>query len=114
MDKDIEMNNEESRSGAAACLNALRIMEEIAEHPSGMLYEHYWSDQEVAISTLLNAAKVDSDFMRGFLSTLAEYFHDTNSTGTPIVSMWRPESTMSEEEIKISRAIEVAKANAPI
>jgi hypothetical protein len=97
-------NTDESRAGAMACMNALRVIEQIGDRlPLDTSEEGWWQAKESMVTAMLNAAKVESEFMAGFLAVFAEYASATNSAGVPDLYRWKPEAEMSSEEIAASR-----------
>jgi hypothetical protein len=94
-------STEESRAGATACLNALRVIENINKEPSTT----YWQDKSAGIASMLNSVGAQSDFVSGFVAAFAEYAHFIESTGIPDLHIWKPESTMTTSEIAANRAL---------
>lgn len=93
------LNTEESRAGAMACLNAMRIIQSIEECPRhDCSIDGHWRNQETERDVMLNAAGVESGFLAGFISAVAEYAEWTISTGTPDLNKWKPIAAMTDEE----------------
>jgi hypothetical protein len=92
-------NTEESRAGAMACLNAMRIIQRIENHPDPECsMADWWKNKDAAVIAMLQAAGVQSGFISGFISTFAEYFsiHEAGAIHDPFT--WTPEATMTDEE----------------
>ncbi|OGS97716.1 MAG: hypothetical protein A3K04_09650 [Gallionellales bacterium RBG_16_56_9] len=99
------LNTEESRAGAMACLNAIRIIEHIQSEPNPeCTMERHWRDEEAGKMAMLHAAGVQSGFMAGFIATFAEYVSFDQSAGIPDPHVWKPETVMTEEEKAANRA----------
>lgn len=89
----------EYRTGAMACLNAIRIIERIENHPDpDSAMEECWRDKDVAIVAMLQAAGVQSGFIAGFVATFAEYVSMVESGGVPDPYRWKPEAAMTKKE----------------
>lgn len=105
------LNTEEARAGALACMKTLQEIEILGEscahHPDegeGMSMRVYWSYHDAAVEKMLQTAGNNSH-LSGFLATIAEYIMLTNSCGgVPNLQVWKPEATMSADEKAISRA----------
>ena len=99
------INTEESRAGAMACVNAMRIIERIENNPmTDCSMEDWWLNKEAEITAMLQAAGVQDGFMAGFVATFAEYVSTVESTGTPNPHSWKPQTTMTDEEKAIYQA----------
>lgn len=99
------LNTEESRKGAMACLNAMRIIERIAGNPKpNNSTENYWRNIEAEEMVMLQAAGVQSGFMAGFVATLAEYVGMAERGGVLDPYAWKPEAAMTNEEKASDRA----------
>ena len=98
-------NDREIRAGAQACLEALRIIERIAEAKSDdeTPADSWWADGDAAVMAMRHAAGCTDGFMAGFVSVFAEYAMFINRTGTPHLYRWKPEATMSDVERLASR-----------
>jgi hypothetical protein len=96
--------SEESRAGALACLEALRIVEHLtsAQHPE-MTNEEYWRSRESAAAAMVFAAGKPSPFLSGFVSAFAEHYY-LHHTGKPNLYVWKPEAAMTEYEKAAHRA----------
>ncbi|HZV98218.1 MAG TPA: hypothetical protein VFF74_04435 [Methylophilaceae bacterium] len=106
LDNDIQ-------AGAAACLQALRQMEQIAtavpvNHT--MTAEDYYKERALMVATLVQAAKPLSPFMSGFMATLAEYIDASLGCGQPVSETWQPEAIKIQTEVAVSRAKSYATA----
>lgn len=102
---EINSTATESRAGAIACLNALRIIERINDggyNPDSTPADH-WHDIDAAQAAMIHAAGARDGFIAGFISVFAEYAHLIASAGVPDLYVWKPEATMSEEEKAKSR-----------
>lgn len=97
-----------TREGAEACLNALRAMEVIASGTG----RAYYTERELMVSTLINAAEPLSPYMMGFIAVLAEYIDLNLGSGAKPAHHWTPEAVMSDEEVEISRTQSYAAISA--
>ncbi len=98
-------NTEESRAGAIACLNAIRIIERLAKNPDPeVTMEDYWRGKAAAISAMLMAAGEKSEYLTGFIATFAEYVCMVEGGGIPDPYHWKPEAGMTNEEEAAYRA----------
>lgn len=96
-------STEESRSGAMACLEALRTIENIkCNLLSDGSMEAWWRGEDNAVAIMLQAAGKPDGFMAGFVAVFAEYFK-LSFGGTPNLDVFEPEAAMREEEKKASR-----------
>lgn len=97
---------EESRSGAMACMGALRAIERITEieNKGDLSMDAWWAMQDDCANAMLNAAGTPSVFMAGFISVFAEYAFTLNNSGHPALDQWKPEATMTKEEKADHRA----------
>jgi hypothetical protein len=101
----------ESRKGAAACIKALQAAAKIErqgfddrEANDWYSVRRYFQDKdEIKAEFLKSAGLSPSSFQAGFIATLAEYVHYIISTGEPDVFEWRPETLMTESEVKEKR-----------
>lgn len=99
------VNTEETRAGAMACKQVLKVMEQIADGNIGYdTHEDWWNAKDAAIASMINASGVQPGFLYGFIAALAEFIHEINTTGTPYADDWEPEATMTGEEIAAKRA----------
>jgi hypothetical protein len=97
--------NTEIRSGALACIDAMKIIEQIAE--SGASYKTIgdcFTAQRVAISSAILAAGDIPERAQGVIAAMAEYIYMCNSAGTPNLKQWRPEASMTENEKTVHMA----------
>jgi len=98
-------NIEERRSGALACVDALRIIDRIAAgDKSEATWEECWQDEDVSITAMQHAAGNHGEFMAGFVAVFAEYAHMFIAGGEPNLYVWKPVASMTDEEIKAERA----------
>ena len=98
------LNTEESRAGAMACMEALRIIDRIAAGDrSDLTLEECWQDEDVSITAMQHAAGNHGEFMSGFVAVFAEYAHMFISGGEPNLYRWQPISSMTQEEVKNRR-----------
>jgi hypothetical protein len=110
-DQEVQnMANSESLKGAAACMKALQAASMIErrgfDNPetNDNTVERYFRDRDDIKALFLKSAGISpSSFQAGFIATLAEYVHFTMSTGFPDVFEWRPETLMTESEVKEKR-----------
>jgi hypothetical protein len=99
------LNTEESRKGAMACIDALRIIDRIAAgDKSESTWEDCWQDEDAAITVMQHVAGNHGEFMAGFVAVFAEYAHMNISGGEPSLYKWQPAASMTDEEIKVERA----------
>lgn len=108
MGSDKKSTTTESRAGAQACLDALRMMEAIANENG----RDYYAERELMASTLINAAEPLSPFMTGFIAVLAEYIDLNLSCGAKLAHSWTPEATLSEDELETHRQQSYATVSA--
>jgi hypothetical protein len=100
----------ESLKGAAACMKALQSATRIErlgfddrETNDWFSVERYFQDRDAIKAAFIKSAEAASPFQAGFIATLAEYVHYIISTGEPDVFEWRPETLMTESEVKEKR-----------
>lgn len=99
------LNSEESRKGAMACLDAIRIIDRIESGiKSDRPAEDHWRDIDAAVVAMQLAAGEQSDFMAGFVAVFGEYVSMVESIGTPNPYVWKPTAIMPEGEIAAHRA----------
>jgi len=107
-------NTEQSRAGASACVEALRVIEMISErsmhrsqNDQPMPMEKWWQIQEEAVAAMFQSQIADKprDFIAGFVAAFAEYAFCIHSSGVPNLNRWRPEAAMTNEEKLAERAI---------
>lgn len=97
------------QTGAIAAHEALRSIEKIAERQqrtsiAPLPMAEWWNIEDSAVEAMQNAAGPQSDFMVGFLATLAEYTLGV-SGGCPYnLDNWKPEAAMTESEKNAARA----------
>lgn len=99
-------NTEQSRAGAMACLEALRVIKKIAEseYPETPSAE-WWRVEDSAVAAMLHAAGNPSGFMAGFVAVFAEYVKaDFSGCGYNLDSWEKPEAAMTDEEKMASRS----------
>ena len=101
--------NKEALAGAAACMKALQSAVQIErrgfDNPETNDYSvgRYFRDRDEIKAAFIKSAEVSSPFQSGFIATLAEYVHFVMSTGEPDVFEWKPETLMTESEVKANR-----------
>lgn len=102
--------NKEAMAGAAACLKALQAAQETERRgfndPETCDYsvERYFRDRDGIKAAFIKSAGITpSSFQAGFIATLAEYIHHVISTGEPDIYEWKPETLMTESEVKANR-----------
>lgn len=94
------LNTQESRDGANAGFNAMKIIEHIADNGSpDWTIEDCFTAQRVAVSAALMAAGDVPDRVKGVIAAMAEYIYSTNSAGPPNLDLWKPEAVMTDQEI---------------
>ena len=99
----------ESRRGAAACMKALQSATKIErlgfDNPetNDNTVERYFRDRDEIKAAFIKSAGAASSFQSGFIATLAEYIHFTLSTGEPDVFRWKPETLMTESDVRENR-----------
>jgi len=100
----------ESLKGAAACMKALQAATKIErrgfDNPETYDYsvERYFRDRdEIKAVFLKSVSASSSSFQAGFIATLAEYIHVSLAAGEPDVFDWKPETLMTESEVKEHR-----------
>lgn len=97
-------STEESRSGANACLDALRAIEENYEktlhREDGMSMEEWWRIHDDAVAEMLqrNIADQHRDWVAGFVAVFGEYAMYINGSGIPNLQKWKPEACMTTKE----------------
>lgn len=101
-------HNEEFRAGASASLSALQTINRIVDHyrNGAVDSKSYFRDRELIRAVMVAHAGPTSPFIQGFISALAEYI-DTfmQDSDGPMLQRWKPESAMTESEIKAERAL---------
>lgn len=98
------LNAEESRAGAMACMEALRIIDRIAAGDKAeMTWEECWQNEDASITAMQHAVGNRGEFMAGFVSVFAEYAYMNISGGEPNLYGWKPVSSMTDEEVKNER-----------
>ncbi len=91
--------NTEIRDGAIACIDAMRIIEQIAESGAGYrTIDDCFNAQRIAISSAILTAGDIPKRAQGVIAAMAEYIYMCNSAGTPNLKQWRPEAAMTESE----------------
>jgi hypothetical protein len=99
---------EEFRAGAFASLSALRTIDRIVDHyrNGAVDSKNYFHDRELIRAAMVSQAGPAAPFIQGFISALAEYI-DTfmQDSDGPMLELWKPESAMTESEIKAERAL---------
>lgn len=88
--------------GAERCMAALRAMESVVA-AGGPEWKDVWASEKIASDVLITASGVDTPFLRGFVSVLAEYVNMCNSCGAPDLLVWKPDAALTEEELQASR-----------
>jgi hypothetical protein len=97
------LNTDNTRAGANACMNLLRAMEDLETHLDDS-EESWWATHETAIGMMQSSFGITSEYQAGFLAALAEYVHFINvGSGVPNLARWKPEATMTDNEIEAER-----------
>lgn len=97
--------------GAARCFYALYAMDKVI-NSAGPEYEDFWLSQDAATNTLLAASGKQSEFMRGFLSVLAEYVCNGFQGGVlDLDGNWKPDAMMTAHELAQHRLEMINAAN---
>jgi hypothetical protein len=99
----------EAVAGASACMKALQSAFKIERRgfdnseTNDNTVERYFRDRDEIKAAFIKSAGATSSFQSGFVATLAEYVHFILSTGIPDLYAWRPETLMTESEVKENR-----------
>jgi hypothetical protein len=99
----------ESLKGAAACMKALQAATTIErrgfDNPetNDNTVERYFRDRDEIKAVFAQRMGNLSPYQSAFLSTLAEYIHVSLAAGEPDVFSWKPETLMTESEVKAYR-----------
>ena len=92
-------STEETRAGAMACMDALRIIDRIAASGNA---ESTWDEccqiEDNSIKAMQLATGNHGEFMAGFVAAFAEYACMFISCGEPNLYKWKPVSSMTDEE----------------
>ncbi len=89
----------EIRSGAIACLESLKIIEQIADNESSdWNLEQSFKAQQIAISSALLSAGDLPDKAKGVIAALVEYIYSSHAVGIPNLEKWWPQTSMNELE----------------
>ena len=98
------LNTEESRKGAMACLDALRIIDRIAAcDGSELTWDECWQNVDASIKAAQYTAGHHGDFISGFVATFAEYVHSSITAGQLNLYKFEPIASMTDEEVKYKR-----------
>jgi hypothetical protein len=98
--------NREAMAGAAACMKALQSASKIErrgfDNPetNDNTVERYFRDRDEIKAVFAQRMGNLSPYQSAFLSTLAEYIHLSLAAGEPDVFSWKPETLMTESEVK--------------
>jgi hypothetical protein len=94
------INSEETQAGAHAALDAMRIIESVADSEApNWSPEKQFSSEAAAISAAVIAAGDVSQRAKGVILALAEYIYRSNAGGIPNLAMWKPGAMLTDEEI---------------
>ena len=107
------LNTQESRDGATACFDAMKIIEHIATNGAGeWSIDECFKAQRLAISSAVISAGEVSARAQGVIAAMAEYIYSCNAAGLPNLDIWRPEATMTDQEIaeNMARYIEISES----
>lgn len=103
------MANPEVLAGATACMKALQSASKIErrgfDNPetNDNTVERYFRDLDEIKAVFIKSLGTTSSFQSGFIATLAEYVHFILATGEPDVFRWKPETLMTESEVRERR-----------
>ena len=90
------------KEGAAACLEALRRVEKIADpeipHP-GHEDDDYFEIQDQAVAEILRVAGTLPPYAAGAIKVLAEFVVGLYQCGQYNLNEWKPEALMTNEEL---------------
>jgi hypothetical protein len=95
--------------GAAACIKALQKAYKIErrgfDNPdtNDNTVERYFRDRDEIKAVFAQGLGNLSPYQSAFLATLAEYIHISLASGEPDVFDWKPETLMTESEVKEER-----------
>ncbi len=91
--------------GANRAVSAMRSIEAIiqADESSNSGWVDTWAAEESAADLLVRYSGTDTPFLRGFISALADYVSLCSGAGVPNLDAWKPEATMTIEEIEKHR-----------
>jgi hypothetical protein len=105
------ITTEESRAGAKACMDALRVVYNLNESGKhGIRFDkqtsmdEWWKGCEIGKAAVLLAAGRQDEYTSGFIAALADYVVFTADGSMPDLDVWKPEAIMSAEEKTNSRA----------
>lgn len=109
-------HDKETRKGADACMAALLDMSSVAEmanNPDGWTWQQHWRTQQATFDILLKASGVESPYLKGFISTLAEFVNLTHTSGEPNLDAggWKPLASMTDQEVATYRKKAEARFN---
>jgi hypothetical protein len=91
--------NDDVRNGALAALDAMKIIEQIAESGnSDWTIDQCFKAQNIAVNSALLAAGDIPERAQGVIAAMAEYIYMNHSAGIPNLEQWKPESAMTAEE----------------
>lgn len=97
-------NNTDIRNGAIAALDAMKIIEQIAESGnSDWTIDQCFKAQNIAVNSALLAAGEIPERAQGVIAAMAEYIYMCNSAGMPNLEQWRPEAAMTDNEKEAHR-----------
>ena len=78
----------------------MKIIEHIANNGAGeWTIDECFTAQRLATSAAVKAAGDVSDRAHGVIAKMAEYIYSYNMAGQPNLDNWRPEATMTNQEI---------------
>lgn len=92
--------DETRRAGALACIAALRRLVEAASQPIGNKAADFFTKQHGDAQAFAASLGSMPPFAEGAIIALAEYIHETETTGTPDLEAWEPEAAKTEAERK--------------
>lgn len=91
--------NDDVRNGAIAALDAMKIIEQIAESGnSAWTIDQCFKAENIAVNSAILAAGDIPERAKGVITAMAQYIYMCHSAGTPNLEQWKPESAMTPEQ----------------
>lgn len=92
-------NNTDARNGAIAAIDAMKIIEQIAESGNiAWTIDQCFKAENIAVNSALLAAGDISERAKGVITAMAQYIYMCHSAGIPNLEQWKPESAMTADE----------------